>query len=66
MGSASISEVVFAMNHSSGHRMTCGYIKLDFTPAWVLNEKVVDFIFFTDSLRTNRRCASVRRRSNGR
>lgn len=45
---ASISEVAFAMNHSSGHKVTRGYIKIDFTPAWVLNEKVVDFIFFTD------------------
>lgn len=45
---ASISEVAFAMNHSSGHKVTRGYIKLGFTPAWVLNEKVVDFIFFTD------------------
>lgn len=45
---ASISEVAFAMNHSSGHKVTRGYIKLDFTPAWELNEKVVDFIFFTD------------------
>lgn len=45
---ASISEVAFSMNHSSGHKVTRGYIKIDFTPAWVLNEKVVDFIFFTD------------------
>lgn len=45
---ASISEVAFAMNHSSGHKVTRGYIKMDFTPAWLLNEKVVDFIFFTD------------------
>lgn len=45
---ASISEVAFAMNHSSGHKVTRGYIKIDFTPAWLLNEKVVDFIFFTD------------------
>ena len=45
---ASISEVAFAMNHSSGHKVTRGYIKIDFTPAWVLNENVVDFIFFTD------------------
>lgn len=45
---ASIDEVAFAMNHSSGHKVTRGYIKLDFTPAWVLNEKVVDFIFFSD------------------
>lgn len=45
---ASISEVAFAMNHSSGHKVTRGYIKIDFTPAWELNEKVVDFIFFSD------------------
>ena len=45
---ASISEVAFAMNHSSGHKVTRGYIQLDFTPAWELNEKVVDFIFFSD------------------
>ena len=45
---ASISEVAFGMNHSEGHRITRGYIKLDFTPAWELNERVVDFIFFSD------------------
>ena len=45
---ASISEVALAMNHSSGHKVTRGYIKIDFTPAWELNEKVVDFIFFSD------------------
>ena len=45
---ASISEVAFAMNHSSAHKVTRGYIKLDFSPAWELNEKVVDFIFFSD------------------
>ncbi len=31
MGGVSISEVVFAMNHSSGYRVTRGCIKLDFT-----------------------------------
>ena len=45
---ASISEVAFAMNHSSAHKVTRGYIKLDFSPAWELNQKVVDFIFFSD------------------
>lgn len=45
---ASMADVAFGMNHSSGHTVTRGYIKLDFTPAWELNEKVVDFIFFTD------------------
>ena len=45
---ASIADVAFAMNHSSAHKVTRGYIKLDFSPAWELNEKVVDFIFFSD------------------
>ena len=44
---ATISEVGFAMNHSHGNRVTRGYIKIDFTPAWELNEKVVDFILFS-------------------
>ena len=45
---ASIDEVAFGMNHSAGHTVTRGYIKLDFSPAWRLNEKVIDFIFFSD------------------
>ena len=45
---ATIGEVAFAMNHSSGHKVTRGYIKIDFSPAWELNEKVIDFIFFSD------------------
>lgn len=44
---ASISDVAFAMNHSSGHTVTRGYIKIDFSPAWELNDKVIDFIFFS-------------------
>lgn len=44
---ASIAEVAFGMNHSAGHKVTRGYLKLDFTPAWELNEKVVELIFFT-------------------
>ena len=24
------------------------YVQVDYTPAWILNEKVIDFIFFTD------------------
>ncbi len=35
------------MNHSHGHTITRGYIKIDFTPAWELNAKVIDFIFFS-------------------
>lgn len=44
---ASISEVAFGMNHSHGQTITRGYIKIDFTPAWELNAKVIDFIFFS-------------------
>ena len=44
---ASESEVGFGLNHSQ-NKVTRGYIKLDFTPAWELNEKVVEKIFFTD------------------
>lgn len=44
---ASISEVAFAMNHSHGFNVTRGYIKIDFTPAWELNAKVIDFIFYS-------------------
>lgn len=45
---ASISEVSFGMNHSTGNAVTRGYIKIDYSPAWILNEKVVNFIFFSD------------------
>lgn len=36
------------MNHSHGFNITRGYVKIDFTPAWNLNAKVIDFIFFSD------------------
>lgn len=42
---ASIEDVAFALNHSHGHRVTRGYIRLDFTPVWKLNRKVLAFIF---------------------
>lgn len=42
---ATISEVAFGMNHSSGQTITRGYLKLNFEPAWLLNEKVVDYVF---------------------
>lgn len=42
---ASLSEVGFAMNHLQADGVTRGYIKIDFSPAWALNEKVVDFVF---------------------
>lgn len=49
---ASISDVAFAMNHSAGHRVTRGYIKIDYSPAWELNDKVIDFIFFSGKTST--------------
>lgn len=50
---ATIAEVGFAMNHSHSHTVTRGYVMPDFSPAWRLNDKVIDFIFFSDA--TSRR-----------
>lgn len=46
---ANLYDVAFGMNHSHGLKVTRGYVKLDFTPAWTLNAKVIDFIFFSDA-----------------
>lgn len=43
---ASIAEIGFAMNHSSAHRVTEGYIMPDYTPVSILNQKVIDYLFF--------------------
>lgn len=45
---ANLYEVAFGMNHSHGFNTTRGYVKLDFSPAWQLNAKVINFIFFSD------------------
>lgn len=45
---ANLAEVGFAMNHSQHHTTTRGYVRIDFSPAWELNEKVIDFILFSD------------------
>ncbi len=45
---ANLYEVAFGMNHSQGLNVTRGYVKIDFSPAWRLNAKVIDFIFFSD------------------
>lgn len=42
---ASLSEVGFAMNHLQSDGVTRGYIKADFSPAWILNEKVLAYVF---------------------
>ena len=44
---ANLYDVAFSMNHSHGLNVTRGYVKIDFTPAWELNAKVIDFIFFS-------------------
>ncbi len=46
---ATLAEVGFALNHSHRYTVTRGYVDLDFTPAWELNERVIDFIFFSDT-----------------
>lgn len=45
---ANLYEVAFGMNHSHGLKVTRGYVKIDYSPAWRLNAKVIDFIFFTE------------------
>ena len=44
---AQLDEVAFAMNHASAHKVTRGYIKTDYSPIWELNDKVIEFIFFS-------------------
>lgn len=44
---ATLNEVDFGLNHSI-NKMAKVYVKIDYTPAWILNEKVINFIFFTD------------------
>ena len=45
---ANLFEVAFGMNHSHGLKVTRGYVKIDFSQAWDLNAKVIDFIFFSN------------------
>lgn len=42
---ASTAEVGFALNHSSAHRVTEGYIKKDYSSISLLNEKVIACVF---------------------
>ena len=41
------------MNHSDRHRVTRTYVKVDFSSAWALNEKVLEKIFFTEDKSKN-------------
>jgi integrase len=45
---ANIYEVAFGLNHSHGFKVTRGYIKIDYSPAWRLNKRIIDFIFFSN------------------
>jgi len=45
---ATLADVDFGLNHSHKTRLARTYVKIDFTPAWELNEKVVEKIFFTE------------------
>lgn len=45
---ATLSEVDFALNHANKTHLARTYVKIDYSPAWELNEKVVEKIFFTE------------------
>lgn len=60
---ATLAEVGFAMNHSHRYTVTRGYVQLDFSPAWRLNEKVIDFILFSDA--TSRRMEHEQQEDEG-
>lgn len=45
---ATIPEIAFALNHSSGHKITEGYIEIDYSPIDILNRKVIDYLFGQD------------------
>jgi len=44
---ASLGDIEFALNHST-YKMARVYTKIDYSPAWELNEKVINYIFFTN------------------
>ena len=60
---ATMAEVGFAMNHSHRQSVTRGYVIPDFTPAWELNERVIDFILFSDA--TSKRMEREDRQEEG-
>ena len=44
---ASLGDVDFALNHST-FKLARVYTKIDYSPAWELNEKVIDYVFFSN------------------
>ena len=61
---ASLGDVDFALNHST-YKMARVYTKVDYSPAWELNEIVIDYIFFSNEDIDNREdsCKSFERMS---
>ena len=51
---ASLADVDFGLNHSHHTKLARTYVKIDYTPAWILNEKVVEKIFFTEDKSRNK------------
>ncbi len=45
---ATLNDVDFGLNHAGKTRLARTYVKVDFSPAWELNEKVIEKIFFTE------------------
>ena len=44
---ASLGDVDFALDHST-YKMARVYTKIDYSPAWEMKEKVIDYLFFSD------------------
>lgn len=51
---ASLGDVDFALNLST-YKMARVYTKIEYSPAWELNEKVIDYIFFSNEDIDNRK-----------
>lgn len=45
---ASLEDVDFGLNHAHKTKLARTYVKINFAPAWELNEKVIDKIFFSE------------------
>ena len=52
---ATLADVDFGLNHAHKTRLARTYVNVDFTPAWELNEKVIEKIFFTEDKSTANR-----------
>jgi integrase len=50
---ASLSDIDFALNHST-YKMARVYTKIDNSLAWELNEKVIDYVFFSNKESDNK------------